>query len=106
MTADAVNESESRSLGEGRSAADGASSTAGPLRGGTGPHRECYRQDVIVGFVRDHQALYDLINSLIDEDECSFDHHGGCQAHGYLSLDQGEMCPQEEAKRLIEEATA
>mgnify|MGYP001575933990 FL=1 len=71
---------------------------------GSGPWRECYRQDEIVAFVRAHSALLGLISSLVDDDECSFDHHGGCQAHGFLSLEPGEMCPNEEAKRLIEEA--
>lgn len=40
----------------------------------------------------------DLISDLTDPDECSFDHHGGCQAHGYLSLQPGETCPQHDAK--------
>ena len=42
-----------------------------------------------------------LLDDLLDEDDCSFDHHGGCQAHGYLSLEPGELCPQEEAKRIL-----
>lgn len=28
-------------------------------------------------------------------------HHGGCQAHGYLSLQPGELCPHQEAKNLL-----
>jgi hypothetical protein len=44
----------------------------------------------------------ELLESLIEDEPCSFDHHGGCQAHGYLSLAPGEMCPQEEAKRILE----
>lgn len=43
----------------------------------------------------------ELLESLIDGGECWFDHHGGCQEHGYLSLEPGELCPQEEAKRLL-----
>jgi len=39
-----------------------------------------------------------LIRDLIDRDDCHFDHHGGCQAHGYLRLEPGEKCPQQEAK--------
>jgi hypothetical protein len=39
-----------------------------------------------------------LIADLTDSEECSFDHHGGCQAHGYLSLQPGETCPQHDAK--------
>lgn len=42
-----------------------------------------------------------LLRSLVDEDSCWFDHHGGCQAHGYLSLEPGEKCPQQEAKDLL-----
>lgn len=39
-----------------------------------------------------------LIRELTDPEDCSFDHHGGCQAHGYLSLKPGETCPQADAK--------
>ncbi len=42
-----------------------------------------------------------LLRDLTDPDDCSFDHHGGCQAHGYLSLQPGELCPHAEAKQLI-----
>ena len=42
----------------------------------------------------------ELLESLLDSDPCWFDHHGGCRAHGF-SLDQGELCPVEEAKRLL-----
>jgi hypothetical protein len=42
-----------------------------------------------------------VIHELIDEDDCWFDHHGGCQAHGYLSLEPGERCPQAVAKDLL-----
>ena len=51
-----------------------------------------------------HGEIHDLvalIGDLADEDPCYFDHHGGCQAHGYLSLQPGEVCPQEEAKDVI-----
>ena len=47
----------------------------------------------------------DLAQSLCDTEPCWFDHHGGCQAHGYLSLQPGEICPQEELRRAIDEAT-
>ncbi len=33
-------------------------------------------------------------------------HHGGCQAHGYLSLEPGEKCPQQDAKELLKAAGA
>lgn len=42
-----------------------------------------------------------LIRDLVDPDECWFDHNGGCQAHGYLSLEHGEMCPHAEAKAWL-----
>ncbi len=42
-----------------------------------------------------------LLESLVDDDDCHFDHHGGCQAHCYLSLKPGEKCPQQELKDLL-----
>ncbi|KQQ65063.1 hypothetical protein [Microbacterium sp. Leaf320] len=42
-----------------------------------------------------------LIRDMTDPDDCSFDHNGGCQAHGYLSLQPGEKCPHAEAKELL-----
>lgn len=44
----------------------------------------------------------DLLRSLVNkDDDCWFDHHGGCQAHSYLWLEPGEKCPQAEAKELL-----
>lgn len=42
-----------------------------------------------------------LLRDMTDPDGCWFDHHGGCQAHGYLSLQPGEKCPHAEAKELL-----
>lgn len=42
-----------------------------------------------------------LIRDLTDPDDCWFDHGGGCQTHGYISLGPGEECPHSEAKRLL-----
>ena len=42
-----------------------------------------------------------VMADLIDADPCWFDHHGGCQAHGYLSLEPGEKCPHARAKELL-----
>jgi hypothetical protein len=42
-----------------------------------------------------------VLADLVDPDPCWFDHHGGCQAHGYLSLEPGELCPHEQAKLLL-----
>jgi len=46
--------------------------------------------------------LLRLVRDLLDSDDCWFDHHGGCQAHGYLSLEPGEQCPHAEAKALLD----
>jgi hypothetical protein len=43
----------------------------------------------------------DLLECLTDESECWFDHHGGCQEHGYLSLKPGEKCPHQEAREIL-----
>lgn len=43
----------------------------------------------------------ELAESLVDGDDCWFDHHGGCQAHGYLALEPGELCPQMELKQRL-----
>lgn len=55
-----------------------------------------------IGLVADanFQAT-DLIRDLIDPEDCSFDHHGGFQAHGYLDLQIGDLCPQLEAKAWV-----
>ena len=43
----------------------------------------------------------ELLENLVDKEECWFDHHGGCQAHGHLDLEPGELCPQAEVKALL-----
>lgn len=43
----------------------------------------------------------ELLWSLVDPDPCEFDHNHSCQAHYYFYIDPGEMCPHEEAKRLL-----
>lgn len=48
---------------------------------------------------RDQYLL--LINDLTDPGDCDFGHRGGCQAHGYLSLEPGQLCPHAEAKQLL-----
>lgn len=49
------------------------------------------------------EQLRRLLADLTDPDDCDFDHHGGCQAHGYLTLKPGELCPHAEAKQLLAE---
>lgn len=43
----------------------------------------------------------ELLEELLDGGACEYDHHGGCQAHGHLSLKKGERCPQEVARELL-----
>lgn len=45
--------------------------------------------------------LLNLIRDLTDPGECWLDHHGGCQEHGYLSLEPGQKCPHAEAKEIL-----
>lgn len=61
-----------------------------------------------LGHLRDEygtqlDVAYRLLRDLTDDESCEFDHHGGCQAHGYLSLEPGEKCPQQEAKELLKQ---
>lgn len=47
-----------------------------------------------------------LLDCVHDPDPCWFDHHGGCQTHGFLSLAPGEVCPQREIADVLAEAEA
>ena len=49
------------------------------------------------------ERIHQLIHDLTDPGECWFDHHGGCQEHGYLTLQTGEKCPHAEARELLAE---
>ena len=42
-----------------------------------------------------------IIRSMVDPDECSYDHHGNCQAHGWTGIDPS--CPHKRAKELLAE---
>lgn len=48
--------------------------------------------------------LLPLIRDLVEPDSCWLDHHGGCQEHGYLSLQPGQVCPHRDAQDLLREA--
>jgi hypothetical protein len=55
------------------------------------------------GLVRPSNAfavIRELIRDLTDPDDCWFDHHGYCQAHGWTDLDR--RCPHARAKELLE----
>lgn len=62
---------------------------------------EEYYEPQIAALTAERDRLLDLIEALADPDPCRLDHHGGCQAHGYLSLEPGEVCPVEQAKRIL-----
>ena len=51
--------------------------------------------------VKQLREAADTLDSLVDPDPCWFDHHGGCQAHGFLDLQPGEECPNAAAQRII-----
>lgn len=74
------------------------------LDGGT--HRAHVAQ-VLDEATREQEAkMRHLIRDLTDPGKCWFDHNGGCQEHGYLTLKPGELCPHAEAKQLLgDEAT-
>lgn len=47
-------------------------------------------------------ALEKLLDLLIVDEDCSFDHDGDCKTHGF-SLDLGEKCPNQAAQDLLAE---
>lgn len=58
--------------------------------------------------LRHLRAELDLALKLLDSHTwppeqvpCRFDHHGGCQEHGFLALEPGEKCPNQEAHELL-----
>lgn len=55
----------------------------------------------IAALEQEREQLAALLPCLVDDEVCWFDHHGGCQAHCYLSLQPGEKCPQQELKEVI-----
>lgn len=42
-----------------------------------------------------------ILGDIFDPDECSYDHHGYCQAHGWFDSDI--PCPHKRAKELLDE---
>jgi hypothetical protein len=46
--------------------------------------------------------LVELVDDLHEDSDCSFDHHGDCQAHGWFGL-EGSECPNATARRLCTE---
>lgn len=62
---------------------------------------EADRAGVVAEEPEVNEQVKTLLRDLTDPDDCWFDHHGGCQAHGCLSLQPGEKCPHAEAKELL-----
>lgn len=62
--------------------------------------RDTYATKLILEAAAPHMQgeVTALIAALTDPEDCHFDHHGGCQAHGYLDLKIGELCPHLAAK--------
>src|SRR5262249_18999095 len=58
-------------------------------------------RDAIIAALERAEELEALMSCFVDPDPCRFDHHGGCQAHGFLSLQPGEKCPQAELNELL-----
>ena len=47
-------------------------------------------------------ALRAALEAVVEDTPCRFDHHGGCQEHGYLEPeDPWSPCPVAEAQRLV-----
>lgn len=42
-----------------------------------------------------------LLESLVDESDCWYDHNGDCQGHGFVGMGPDERCPQAELKELL-----
>lgn len=38
------------------------------------------------------EAAAGLLAEFVDDEPCQFDHHGGCQTHGFLEPNPGERC--------------
>lgn len=58
--------------------------------------------EVLDKHMREREAqLRQLVRDMTDPGACWFDHRGGCQEHGYLDLEPGELCPHAEAKQLL-----
>ncbi|WP_280835759.1 hypothetical protein [Mycolicibacterium frederiksbergense] len=42
----------------------------------------------------------ELLSQFVDSEPCTFDHHGDCQAHGFIGLD-GCPCPNQVATDFV-----
>ena len=61
-------------------------------------------QDAILRVQREADEVATLRGLLAwhtDDDDCSFDHHGGCQTHGHLEPAPGEVCPNYLSRQVL-----
>lgn len=73
----------------------------GTNKGKADRHR-AHVAEVLDKHMQEREAqMRQLIRDMTDPGKCWFDHHGGCQEHGYLELKPGELCPHAEAKQLL-----
>lgn len=56
----------------------------------------------VAGFVAAFTESLELLAAIVDPEPCWFDHHVGCQAHGYLEPEPGFICPHARAKNLLD----
>jgi hypothetical protein len=52
---------------------------------------------VAISIIKQQEALVKALESLVDEEECSFDHHGYCQTH----FSGSSPCVMEEARKVL-----
>ncbi|HET7128956.1 MAG TPA: hypothetical protein VFJ93_07770 [Gaiellaceae bacterium] len=63
-------------------------------------------RDVLGTIDRQERQIADLREALepfIDDEPCRFDHHGGCQTHGFLNIEPGDVCGMVFARRVLAE---
>lgn len=82
-----------------------AAAVAHHERAGLAPSSQYARAtyDAIAELVREDERrrLAALIDDLTDPDPCEYDHHGYCQAHGWMETDP--RCPHSRAKDVLAE---
>ena len=53
----------------------------------------------IEDYVEENYEIKQILKQFIDDSPCDFDHHGGCQSHGFLGCKWS--CPMEKAKVIL-----
>lgn len=47
------------------------------------------------------KEIREILEDMVDSNECDFDHHGHCQEHGWTNTDD-RPCPQIRIKKILE----